>query len=75
MSLRRSAPVPLGYAESGDYTEREKDPTQNKVIRTPEEACAEERQGGEQNKVARFSVHSRPRMEASAHPSPRRAAW
>jgi hypothetical protein len=54
-----SPPVPLGYAESGDCAEPEKDRTQKKVTRTPEEACAEERQDAEQNKVARFSVHSR----------------
>jgi hypothetical protein len=53
-----SAPVPLGDAESGDCTEREKDQTQKNVTRTPEEACAKERQDAEQNKVARFSVHS-----------------
>jgi hypothetical protein len=64
-----SPPVPLGYAESGDGAEPEKDRTQKKVTRTPEEACAEERHHAEQNKVARFSVHSRPRMEASAHPT------
>jgi hypothetical protein len=48
-----SAPVPLGYAESGDAAEREKDQTQNKVTPTPGEACAEERQRGEQSKVSR----------------------
>jgi hypothetical protein len=58
-----SAPVLLGYAESGDYTERKKDRTQNKVTPTPGEACAEERQGGEQSKVARLGVHSRSRLE------------
>ena len=58
-----SAPVLLGYAESGDYTERKKDRTQNKVTPTPGEACAEERQGGEQSKVACLGVHSRSRLE------------
>jgi hypothetical protein len=58
-----SEPVPLGYAESGNYTEREKDPTQNKMIRDPGDACAEERQGGEQSKVPRLGVHSRSRLE------------
>src|SRR5262249_3973794 len=29
--------------------------------------CAEHRQQGEQSKVARLGVHSRPRMEGSAH--------
>jgi hypothetical protein len=58
-----SAPVPLGYAESGDCTERKKDPTQNKMTRDPGDACAEERQGGEQSKVARLGVHSRSRLE------------
>jgi hypothetical protein len=66
-----SAPVPLSYAEKGNCTERKKDRSQNNVTPTPGEACAEERQGGEQSKVARLGVHSRPWMEASAHPSPR----
>src|SRR5215813_15510250 len=30
-----SAPVLLGYAEGGDYTERKKGQTQNKVIQNP----------------------------------------
>ena len=47
----------LGYAEGGDYTKRKKDRTQNKVIQNPGDACAEERQGGEQSKVARLGVH------------------
>jgi hypothetical protein len=58
-----SAPVPLGYADSGDCTEREKDRTQNKVIENQGDACAEERQSGEQSKVARFGVHSPSRLE------------
>src|SRR5262245_1962495 len=58
-----SAPVPLGYLDSGDYTEREKDRTQNKIIREPGEACAEERQGAEQNKGERLGVHIRSRLE------------
>jgi hypothetical protein len=58
-----SAPVPLGYAVSGDAAEREKDRTENKVTPTPGEACAEERQGAEQNKVARLGVHFRHRLE------------
>jgi hypothetical protein len=66
-----SAPVPLSYAEKGNCTERKKDRSQNNVTPTPGEACAEERQGGEQSKVARLGVHSRPWMEASAYPSPR----
>ena len=66
-----SAPVPLSYAEKGNCTERKKDRSQNNVTPTPGEACAEERQGSEQSKVARLGVHSRPWMEASAHPSPR----
>src|SRR6516162_2881748 len=41
----------------------EKDRTQNKVIGTPGDACAEERQGGEQSKVARLGVHSRSGLE------------
>ncbi len=58
-----SAPVLLGYAEGGDYTERKKDRTQNNVTPTPGEACAEQRQGGDQSKVARLGVHSRSRLE------------
>ena len=41
----------------------QKDQTKNKVIQNPGEACAEERQGGEQSKVARLGVHSRSRLE------------
>jgi hypothetical protein len=55
-----SPPVPLGYAESGDGAEPEKDRTQKKVTRTPEEPCAEERQDAEQNKVARLASILRP---------------
>ena len=51
--------MPLGYAESGSCTEREKDPTQYKVIGNQGDACAEERQARKQSKVARFIVHSR----------------
>jgi len=46
------------YFESGGYTERKKDQTKNKVIQNPGEACAEERQDGEQSKVSRrLDVH------------------
>jgi hypothetical protein len=58
-----SAPVPLSYAEKGNCTERKKDRSQNNVTPTPGEACAEERQGGEQSKVARLGVHSFSRLE------------
>jgi len=58
-----SAPVLLGYAEGGDYTECKKHRTQNNVTPTPGEACAEERQGGEQSKVARLGAHSRSGLE------------
>jgi hypothetical protein len=53
-----SAPVLPDYAASGDYAERKKDPTQNEVTQNPGNACAEQRQGGEQSKVARFGVHA-----------------
>src|SRR6266568_1448424 len=66
MSWPMSAPVPLGYGVRGDSAEREKDRTQNKMIRGPGDACAEERQGGEQSKVARLGVHSRSRLERAA---------
>ena len=47
-----------GCFESGGYTERKKDQTKNKVIQNPGEACAEERQDGEQSKVSRrLGVH------------------
>src|SRR5215471_1657865 len=61
-----SAPVPLGYAESGDCTESDKDPTQNKITRDPGDACAEQRQEGEQSKFERLGVHSRSRLEGAA---------
>ena len=62
-----SAPVPLGYAEKGNCTEREKDPAQNKITQDPGDACEEERQAGEQKKVTRFIVHSRPLGRILAH--------
>src|SRR5438128_839528 len=55
-----SAPVPLSYAEKGNCTERKKDRSQNNVTPTPGGACAEERQGGEQSKVARLGVQFAP---------------
>ena len=58
-----SAPVVLSYAESGGCPERKKDRTQNKVIQNPGDACTEQRQGGEQSKVARLGVHSHCRLE------------
>ena len=58
-----SASLLPNYAESGGYTEHEKDRTQNKVIQNPGDACAEERQGGEQSKVAHLGVQSRSRLE------------
>jgi hypothetical protein len=68
-------PLPLvqGYLDGSDSPEHEKDQSQNKVIRTPEEACVEERQDGEQSKVARLGVHSPSRLERGsdqAAPSP-----
>src|SRR5262245_3172177 len=58
-----SAPVPLGYAESGDCTERKEDKTQNKITGDPSDDCAGARQDAEQNKVARLGVHARLRLE------------
>src|SRR5215467_2715520 len=58
-----SVPVVPDYLESGDAAEHEKDRTQNKVIQNPGDACAEERQGGEQSKVARLGIHSHSRLE------------
>src|SRR5262249_28491021 len=54
-----SVPVVPDYLESGDAAEHEKDPTQNKVIQNPGDACTEQRQGGEQSKVARLGVTGR----------------
>jgi hypothetical protein len=54
-----SAPLPISCAENRDYTERKKDRAKNISIPRPSEDCAEQRQGGEQNKLARLSVHSR----------------
>jgi hypothetical protein len=54
-----SAPLPISCAENRDYTERKKDRAKNISIPRPSEDGAEQRQGGEQNKLARLSVHSR----------------
>jgi hypothetical protein len=62
-----SAPVPLSYAEKGDRTERDKDPTQNKITRDPGDARAEERQAHKQSKVARLGVHSCFRLERGSN--------
>src|SRR5262245_2715442 len=61
-----SAPAPLGYAANGDSTERQEDPIPNEIIRDPSYACAEERQGDEQSKVARLGVHSCPDLKGAA---------
>ena len=61
-SLSISAPMPLGYAQSGGCSERKKDPTHNKVIGNQGDTTAEERQTAEQSKVARLGVHSRSRL-------------
>src|SRR5262249_18651313 len=58
-----SAPVPLGCAENPNYAERKKGRAENSVIHNPGNACAKERQGGEQSKVARLGVHSCSRLE------------
>src|SRR5262249_145310 len=63
ISWLMSVPVVPDYLESGDAAEHEKDRTQNKVIQNPGDACAEERHGGEQSKVAPLGVHSRSRLE------------
>jgi len=44
-------------AEYGHGSERHKDRGENSVIHRPSKHCAEERQGGEQSKVARLGVH------------------
>src|SRR5262249_48149991 len=62
-----SAPAVPGYLESGDSAERQEDPTQNKIIRDPSNACAQERQASEQSKVARLGVHSRSRLERGSN--------
>src|SRR5438132_8228639 len=65
-----SALVPQSCAENRDCTEREKDRAKNSSIRRPSEDCAEERQGGEQSKVARLGVHSRSRLKTANEMSP-----
>jgi hypothetical protein len=58
--MSMSAPGPPGCAENGDYTERGKDRAENSVIHSPGDGCAEQRQGGEQNKAtySRFTLAS-----------------
>ena len=58
-----SAPVLLGYAESGSHTERQKHAAHDEMVQDPSGACAEQRQAAELNKVARLSVHFRSRLE------------
>src|SRR5262249_11844375 len=58
-----SGPVGPNYFERGAATDTAKEPNQNKESQKPGDACAEERQGGEQSKVARLGVHSRSRLE------------
>jgi hypothetical protein len=57
--LSMSAPGPWGYSiESGDGSERQKDRGENCVILRPGDGCAEQRQGGEQDKIVRcLGVH------------------
>jgi hypothetical protein len=53
-------------AENGDGSERHKDRGENGVIRRPSDGCAEQRQGGKQNKVAGLGVHFRSRLKGAA---------
>jgi IS30 family transposase len=52
-----SEPLRIGCAENRDCTEREKERANNISVPRPSEDCAEQRQGGEQSKVARVGVH------------------
>src|SRR4051794_7984451 len=65
ISWSMSAPAPRGCrAENCGGAERGKDRTENGVIRSPGEGCAEQRQGGEEDQVSRsLGVHSRSRLE------------
>jgi hypothetical protein len=66
-SLSMSAPGPRGCgAENADYTERGKDRGENRVIYSPGDGCAGQRQDGKQNKVARLGVHFRSRLKGAA---------
>ena len=51
-----SAPLPVRCAENRDYTERKKDRAKDNSIPRPRKDCAEQRQGGEQSKVARLEL-------------------
>src|SRR5262245_53977984 len=52
-----SALLPIGCAENRDCTERKKERAKNIAIPRPSGDCAEQRQGGEQGKVACLGVH------------------
>jgi hypothetical protein len=62
------APVPWACgAENGDGPERGKDRGENSVLHRPGGGCAEEREGGEQNKAAcSLGVHFRSRLKGAA---------
>src|SRR5215467_6986965 len=64
-----SAPLPIACADNRDGTEREKDRANNISIPRPSEDCAEQRQAGEQKKVARFIVHSHFPIRKGQQPS------
>src|SRR5262245_62037926 len=53
--------------EGGDGTERKKDRAKNGMIRSPRDGCAEQRQGGQEDKaVYCLGVHFRSRFEGAA---------
>ena len=62
------APVPWACgAENGDGSERGKDRGENSVLHSPGGGCAEEREGGEQNKAAcSLGVHFRSGLKGAA---------
>jgi hypothetical protein len=72
MVAPKLAPVPLRRAKNRGYAETEKDRTPNEAPTAPGEECAQERQGSEQNKVARLGVHSHLRIERRGSRSARR---
>src|SRR5262249_34334662 len=64
---RLSAPLPIGRAEHRDCTEGKKYRAKKVSIPRPSGDCAEQRQEGEQSKVARLGAHFRPpRLEGAA---------
>src|SRR5262249_6675116 len=69
-----SAPLPIGRADNRDCPERKKERANNITVTCPSEHCAEQRQRGEESKVERLGIHSRPHSKGQRLCCPSRAS-